>query len=430
MKRTVWLRYLAMMAVFALVAAACGPGEDEDVAAEPDPVEDEEPDEEPEAPEEPVDADGLVIGYILPESGPLAFLGPPQIQAVEMAIEDINAAGGVLGADVTLRSGDEAGDEAVAREAAERLIAEGVHAIVGAAASGMSLAFIDALHDNEIVQCSGSNTSPAFTDHEFNAFYFRTAPPDDGQGPIMAETIIGDGHQSAAVMSRADDYGRNLLELTAENLEAQGAEVTAQVVYDPEAPSFDADVAEAIADNPDAVVVVGFDEGWQVIATLIEAGYEPSQLYGADGMKSNDGWEFVDPDNPDVVTGMKGTAPSASVEFNERLVERLPDDNAIFGGQAYDCAIAIALAAEAAGTTDPSVFVDYMTQVVADGTPCESFAECKELLEAGEDIDYNGASGGIGWTAAGADPASVTYEVWEVMEGGQVVQIDAQDVDL
>lgn len=427
MKRTLWLRYVAMLAALALVVAACGA--DDEPEPEPEPAPAEEPDDTEEPDAAPV-GDGLVMGYILPESGPLAFLGPPQIEAVNLAIEDINAAGGVLGADVTLLPGDEAGDEAVAREAAERLIAEGVNAVVGAAASGMSLAFIDALHDNQIVQCSGSNTSPAFTDHEFNAFYFRTAPPDDGQGPIMAETVIGDGHTSAAVMARADDYGRNLLELTTANLEAQGAEVTAQVVYDPEAPTFDADVAEATADNPDAVVVVGFDEGWQVIATLIEAGYEPGQLYGADGMKSNDGWEFVDPDNPDVVTGMKGTAPSASVEFNQRLVERLPDDNAIFGGQAYDCAIAIALAAEAAGTTDPAVFVDYMTVVVSDGTPCTSFAECKELLEAGEDIDYNGASGGISWTAVGADPSSVTYEVWEVQEGGQVVQIDAVDVDL
>ncbi len=370
------------------------------------------------------------MGYILPESGALAFLGPPQIQAVEMAIEDVNAAGGVLGTDVTLLSGDEADDEAVARETAERLIAEGVHAIVGAAASGMSLAFIDTLHDNEIVQCSGSNTSPAFSDHESNAFYFRTAPPDDGQGPIMAELVIGDGHTSAAVMGRADDYGRNLMELTAAELEAQGADVTAQVVYDVEAATFDAEVAEATAENPDAVIVVGFDEGFQVIASLLEAGYTPEQLYAADGMKSGDGWEFVDPDNPNVIDGMQGTAPSAALEFNERLIERLPDDNAIFGGQAYDCAITIALAAEAAGTTDPSVFRDYMIEVVNDGTECTSYAECKELLDAGEDINYFGASGGIGWTGPGADPSSVTYEVWRIDDGGGVSQIYAQDVEL
>jgi ABC-type branched-subunit amino acid transport system substrate-binding protein len=439
MKRSRWMRHLAALAALALVVAACNgddvtdddvdveaPDDEEDEAIEDEEPEDEETEEEPEA----VDAPGLVIGYILPESGPLAFLGPPQIQGVELALEDINAAGGVLGEEVTLLSGDEAGDEAVARETAERLIAEGVHAVVGAAASGMSLAFIDALHDNEIVQCSASNTSPAFSDHESNAFYFRTAPPDDGQGPIMAELVIGDGHASAAVMARADDYGQNLLSLTAENLEAQGAEVTAEVVYDPEAATFDAEVGEAIADNPDAVIVIGFDEGAQVLAGLIEAGYTPEQLYGADGMKSDDLAELVDPDNPNVLDGMQGTAPSAALEFNERLIERLPDTNAIYGGQAYDCTVVIALAAEAAGSTDPSEFRDFMVEVVGDGTTCTSFEECRDLLEAGEEIDYDGASGGIGWTGPGADPASVTYEVWVIDDGGTTSQVSAQDVEL
>lgn len=411
---------MAAVAAAALLVAACGPADD--------PVATPDPDDTPA--ETPVEGDGLVIGYILPESGPLAFLGPPQIEAVKLAIEDINAAGGVLGQQVTLLSGDEAGDEALARAAAERLIAEGVHAIVGAAASGMSLAFLDALYDNQIVQCSASNTSPAFTDHEQNAFYFRTAPPDDGQAPVLAETIIGDGHTTVAVLARADDYGRNLLDLTVSELEAQGAEVTASFTYDPEAATFDAEVQQAIAGNPDAVVVIGFDEGAQVLAGLIEAGYEPSQLYGADGMKSGDLATMVDPDNPAVLDGMKGTAPSAALEFNQRLAERLPDENAIYGGQAYDCTVAIALAAQAAGTTDPSVFVDFMVQVVNDGTTCTSFAECLELLEAGEDIDYDGPSGPIGWTAAGADPAFATYEVWQIDAEGAVHQIDAFDVEL
>jgi branched-chain amino acid transport system substrate-binding protein len=421
MKRSLWLRRGAAVTALALAAAACGtddPGvEPEDDAV--DAVDDGE-----------AVGDGLVIGYILPESGPLAFLGPPQIQGVELAIEDINAAGGVLGQPVTLLTGDEAGDEAAAREAAERLIGEGVHAIVGAAASGMSLAFIDALHDNQIVQCSASNTSPAFTDHESNAFYYRTAPPDDGQAPLLAEMVIGDAHASVALMARADDYGRNLLELTSAELDAQGAEVTAEVVYDPEAATFDAEVQEAIAGSPDGVIVIGFDEGAQVLAGLIEAGYEPGQLYGADGMKSGDLASLTDPDNPAVLDGMKGTAPSAALEFNERLFERLPDENAIYGGQAYDCTIAIALAAQAAGSTDPSVFVEFMVPISDGGTQCESFADCLAALEAGDEIDYDGPSGPIAWTAAGADPGFATYEVWQIDEEGAVSQIDAVDVEL
>ena len=103
----------------------------------------------------------------------------------------------------------------------------------------------------------------------------------------------------------------------------------------------------------------------------------------------------------------------------------------IYGGQAYDCTIAIALAAQAAGSTDPSVFVDQMIPITSEpGTKCSSFAECSELLAAGDEIDYDGPSGPIAWAAAGADPAFATYEVWQIDDEGGIAQIDAVDVEL
>jgi branched-chain amino acid transport system substrate-binding protein len=215
----------AVVAALALTLAGCGDGDDEvtpeETPAEEEPAEEpEEPtdEEEPEVPEidRPGRDDVLDIGYVLPESGPLAFLGAPMITGVQMAVDEINEAGGVNGNDVTLASGDEAGDAAIAQQNAAQLINGGADAIIGAAASGMSQEIIQLLYDNEIVQCSGSNTSPAFTDQANNAFYHRTVPPDEAVTPVIVDTLLGDGHQNVAIAARADDYGVALADLVAD----------------------------------------------------------------------------------------------------------------------------------------------------------------------------------------------------------------------
>ena len=165
----------------------------------------------------------LKIGYVLPETGSLAVLGPPQIQAVKFAISKINDAGGVLGNKVPDPvGGDEADDQAVAAQSADRVLAAGVNVIIGAAASGMSLAIIDKITGAGVAQCSGSNTAPTFTDYNDNGLYFRTAPSDALQGPVLADVIVGDGHSNVAIVARADDYGKGLADATAKALEAAG----------------------------------------------------------------------------------------------------------------------------------------------------------------------------------------------------------------
>jgi ABC-type branched-subunit amino acid transport system substrate-binding protein len=439
MQRSLWLRRVAAATALALVAAACG-GDDE---PETEPTETEEPaEEEPaEEEEEPADDAGeeeaaeierpdrddvLDIGYILPESGPLAFLGPPQIEAMNLALEDINAAGGVLGQDVTLTTGDEAGDAAVARDTAARLVNDGVDAIVGAASSSMSQEFIQTLFDNEIVQCSGSNTSPAFTDQDNNGFYFRTVPPDEAVAPIIANTVIGDGYTAPAVLGRADDYGVALLELVEAGLSEQGVEPVLAETYDPETDDFDAIVSQVTGAGADSAVVIGFDEAGALYGALIEAGLTPDALYGGDGVFGPGLSELVGTD----ITGLKVIGAAGGEEFNERLNGILDDDNqgnVIYGGQVYDCAIVIALAAEAAQSADPAVFNEEIENVTKEGTECTSFEECRDLLADGEDIDYTGASGPLDLSRP--DPTFGRYAIGEFTGEGLEI-VSSEDVDL
>ncbi|GGI03423.1 ABC transporter substrate-binding protein [Egicoccus halophilus] len=447
MKRSLWLRRMAAVTALALATAACG-GDGDTTGDEPEPTDtteettDEPADEETEPTDEPegeepadeeqaVEGDGtLNLGYILPESGPLAFLGPPQIQAVQMAVDEINAAGGVLGNDVTLESGDEAGDTTIASESAQRLIGAGVNAVVGAAASGMSLSFVDALTGAGVVQCSASNTSPTFTGGDYGGLYFRTAPTDALQGPVLAETIVADGNTNPAILARADDYGQGLLDATVEELEAQGATVAASITYDPEAANFEAEVNQVAQSGADSVALIAFDEGAQILASMIEAGLGPQNImvYGADGVASDTLWEDVDPNDPSVLDGMKGTRPAADAD--EGFIQRFTDETGLsdttYAAQAFDCAMIIALAAEAAGSDEGSAIAAEMVGVTTGDTACTSFEECRDALEAGDTIAYDTASGVVltETETGNGEPESGMYDVWELDGEGALSVID------
>ncbi|PSL04083.1 amino acid/amide ABC transporter substrate-binding protein (HAAT family) [Haloactinopolyspora alba] len=437
MRRPLLWRGVALAGAAALTLGACGDdGGGSDGTAEPteDQTQDTGQTDEPQADvdvERPGRDEVLDLGYVLPESGPLAFLGAPMITGANMALEDINAAGGVLGSDVTLTTGDEAGDAALAQQAAARLINSGVDGVLGAAASGMSQEIIQLLYDNQIVQCSPANTSPSFSEQENNGFYHRTVPPDAAVAPIIADTVVADGAQNVAVVARADDYGVALADLVETNVQNLGGSVATRVDYDPNTSDFSAEVSQITGANPDAVVIIGFGEAATLIRQLIEAGVPANAIYGSDGLFGPTLTQDVNPDDPGFISGMKVIGASGGEEFNNRLNERLPDNekgNLIYGGQAYDCMIIMALGAIAADSTDPVDFNETVNAVTKDGTECSTFANCSELLASGEDIDYQGVSGPL--NIQGTDPAVGRYAIAQFQDDGSLEVVGSQDVDL
>ncbi len=397
---------VALFAALAMIAAACG--DDEAVEEVDDLVEETEEEEEPEEPaEEPEEedaeeeeaeaaGDGLTVGYILPETGQLAFLGPPMISGVELAVSEINEAGGVLGSDISLLSGDEAGDTGIAAEEASRLLAAGVDAIVGAAATGMTLGIIDQVTGAGVVQCSPSNTGPGLTDYPDDGFYFRTAPSDALQGPVLAEQVIADGYTSVAIVARADDYGQGLLDATADALEAQGADVALRETYDPEAGTFDSVVEAAVNSGAEAYVVISFAEGGAIVQGLLGAGIATEEMYGADGIAGAAFAEEVDPSDPNVLDGMTFTAPSSqsTSDFDAKMDEFRPDlVDRLFSPQSYDCMNLIALSSAVSGSTDSGDIRDLMIEVTLGDNACGSYPECMEFVDAGESIAYQSAAG-------------------------------------
>ena len=301
-------------------------------------------------------ADGvLAFGGLLPQTGDLAFLGPPEEAGVQLAVEDINAAGGVLGADVTFDPGDSGDTNTdIANQTTDRHLANGVDAIIGAASSGVSFTVIDKITGANVIQFSGANTSPDFTTYDDNGLYFRTAPSDVLQGRVLSDLIVADGNATVGIMARQDPYGEGLLQYTAEPLAEAGAEVVNDggIVYDPAAENFDAEVGEIVAADPDAFVMIGFEESAQILTSLFEAGYTQGDknIYLVDGNIGNALAEnFTD---PGILEGIRGTLPSAEVsqEFKDRLLEVDPAlEDFSYAPETYDAIIITALAAEVAG---------------------------------------------------------------------------------
>lgn len=237
------------------------------------------------------DSDGvLTIGTLLPQTGNLAFLGPPEIAATELAVAEINENGGVLGTDVVLIQGD-SGDTStdIANQTVDSHLAAGADAIVGAASSGVSFTVIDKITGECVIQFSPANTSPDFTDYDDDDLYFRTAPSDVLQGRVMADLVVADGNATLAILALQDPYGEGLLQYTKEGAEAQGLEVVFDTVYDPNAPNFDAEVDQVISADPDAFVLIGFDESAVILQRLFSQGFTQGDknIYLVDGNIGN-----------------------------------------------------------------------------------------------------------------------------------------------
>jgi len=239
----------------------------------------------------------LKIGTILPQTGSLAFLGPPEFAGFDLALLDINAAGGVLGQPVEGIKGD-SGDTSTdtASKTVDRLLAEDVDAIVGAASSGVTLTVIDKVTSAGVVLFSPANTSPALSTYDDKGLYFRTAPPDIYQGDVLGQKVLQDGSQTVAILALNDAYGTGLSDAAEKTIIAGGGTVVLKTIYDPTAASFDSEVDAVVAANPDAIIIIGFDESAKILRSMVEKGIGPKvkKVYGCDGNIGNATAEIFD----------------------------------------------------------------------------------------------------------------------------------------
>ncbi|HEY8545949.1 MAG TPA: ABC transporter substrate-binding protein [Acidimicrobiales bacterium] len=455
-QHTKWLRLLAILLGLSLFAAACG--DDEDDSSGDESTEEGSGDDEGDGGEEEEDpaiaalrevgdadpdceseSDGTFrVGGLLAETGDLGdVLGAPQAAGATLAVQDINAAGGVLGKDIVYEpkdSGD--ADPDLATPAVAEHLQAGVDAILGASASQISSNQIDTIVGECTIMFSPSNTGPVFTTYDDNDLYFRTAAADILQGRVIAELAIEEGNEEAVIMARQDPYGEGLLTYIKSGFEEAGGEITGEVIYDPEATEFDTEIGEVVEADPDALFLVGFNETSTILSGLIEEGFTPEEksIYFIEGNMGNAvGEAFTE---QGVLTNIKGTIPGASVsdEFQNRMLEVDAGlGNFTYGPETYDALVILALAANAAGTDESAAVARKINSVTRDGEKCTTYADCLALLQAdpNADIDYDGQSGPVDFAKPG-EPTAANYGIYTWNEDNTVntEALEFKDVSL
>jgi len=399
---------LAIAGVSTLLLSACAAG------GTP-PAETEEPAETGDAlPIEAGERDlTLKVGTILPQSGTLAFLGPPEEAGVELAAQEINEADMGLTIEVVYRdSGDTTTD--IATVSVTDLLSQDVSAIIGAASSGVSFTVIDQITAAGVVHFSPANTSPDFTDYEDNGLYFRTAPSDLLQGEVLGNQIAADGASTLGMLVLNDPYGTGLAAATKAAFEAAGGEVVVEELFNTGDSNFDSQLSAINAANPDVVALITFDESKIVIPALVGSGYPGDRLWLVDGNLFDYSADFA----PGLITGAKGTLPGPALEddFRERMLAVDPNlADYSYGPESYDATVLLALAAYAANSTEGADIAEYLRQVSGgsgDGEKVSTFADAAALLAEGQQIDYDGASGPITLDENG-DPTEATIGIYE-----------------
>lgn len=362
----------------------------------------------------------LKIGTALPQTGNLAFLGPPEEAGVAYATSDVNAATADTGLKLDVVYGDSGDTDNKAYETEiPRLLGEKVSAIIGAASSGTSLQFIDQVVGAGVIQFSPANTSDAFTTYDDNGLYFRTAPSDVLQGQVLGNLIAEDGNQTLGLIVLNDSYGTGLAKYVTDAFEKAGGQVVAAPTYNTGDTSFTSQISTVLAADPDAIALITFDEVSTILPGLFGK-IAPDKLYFVDGNLKN----FGDAFKAGSLTGAKGTLPGLSIDSIKDFTDKLEAfqeannrpklDDFSYAAESYDAVVLISLAALASGSTDGKEIASKLQEVSGgsgDGEKCTTYADCAKIIVGGGVADYDGISGPITFDEVG-DPTEASVGVY------------------
>lgn len=372
----------------------------------------------------------LALGQLAPQSGSLASISQSLTAPVQIAVNEINAAGGVNGKPVTLAVADDGGGEnPTVASASFATLADDkkVDAIIGPTATGTALDLLNAIRTKRALACSGSNSAEELSVADSGGYYFRTAPPDRLQALALARLVVAEGKRKPAIVARDDAYGEAFVAPLQRELRRAGAIPQGKVIrYDPSSKDLASISTQVASLHPDSVVTISLvDDGAPLVNALSTAGVGPGQIpvYAPDGMQSTTFHSLVDPANPAAVFGIRGTAPAAAPAGPENAFTaalRKAGVSPIFSAHYYDCTNLTALAAVKARSDDPAKMKQAFAKNLRGTTDCSTFAACAQAIAAGKTIHYRGASSSFDrWE--GTEPGQGTYDIWIYDGTGNVV---------
>lgn len=383
--------------------------------------------------------DGLKLGVILPTTGDLAPVGKDMPKAAQLAVETVNACGGVNGKPVTLITEDSQTDPKASAEAMTKLAqVDKVAGVVGDFASSGSTAALSIAVKDQVMLVSPGSTSPVFTDRakkgEFQGYWARTAPPDTYQAKALASLVKKKGLTKVATVVINNDYGVAFEKEFVQAFEKLGGTIVNKdkpVRYDPKATTLDSEAAATLAGKPQGVAAVLYAEtGSILIKSAFEQGLTDNvTFFLTDGVYSEDFVKQVGftADGKSIIAGALGTVPGADGKaleaFTKLWKEKTKLDLVAYSAHTWDATVLLMLAAEAAKSNTGDGIKSKIREVsegpgVEVSDPCEAL----KLIKEGKDINYQGASGNVDIDANGDVVGS--YDVWTVEPKGELKVID------
>jgi branched-chain amino acid transport system substrate-binding protein len=377
----------------------------------------------------PALAEDVKIGILGDLTGPIESLAPPIVAGAQLAFDEVNAQGGILGGGkIVSVTGDSACDPSVAGPAADKLVnTDQVTAIVGAFCTGATIgAATSAGIPGGVVMISPSASAPAVTTVEDNDLLYRTTPSDAFQGVKMADLLLAKGIKDVAVTYVNNDYGKGLADVFVQTFTAGGGTVSANVAHEDGKADYRAELGQLSSGGSQNLVVLAYasGSGKTIIQQAVEGG-EFTTFVGGDGMVGDDLTAGLPADavNGKIIATRAGAYTGESAETYKKLAtDAGQDPSATYAPQAYDAAFLLALAIEKNGNAGREGLAKALRDVAT--APGEKilpgeWSKAVELIKAGTDIDYDGAGGPAEFDAAG-DVDGIIVEL--AVEDGKFVE--------
>jgi branched-chain amino acid transport system substrate-binding protein len=317
-------------------------------------------------------SDAVRVGLLFPMTGPVPTYGQSSKEGAELAINEWNDKGGVLGQEVEWVLEDGGCDGATATDAANKLIdQDGVKFIVGEVCSSASIPVSEIANPKQVLQISPTSTNPQVTIGK--PYIFRACFLDPFQGDVAAAFAIDDlGASTAAVMyDKGNDYVLGLAGYFRDAFEARGGQVLVYEAYTEADTDFSAILSKVADANPDVLYLPDYYNKVNLIGKQAqEKGITATMLGG-------DGWDSADLD-PSAVEGGYHSNHYSPADPRPVVQDFLSRYEAAYGKQpdalavlAYDATMVLLSAIEEAGTMDTAQVRDAMAGIEFEGVAGE-----------------------------------------------------------
>ncbi|MEM8876872.1 MAG: ABC transporter substrate-binding protein [Pseudomonadota bacterium] len=353
-------------------------------------------------------AQEVKVGSLGAVTGPIAELIAKVVDSRNLAAKTINDQGGLFdGQTYSLVLGDSACDPKAGVDAGNKVVnVDQVVAILGPSCSGATGAMVQSVSiPAGVIAMSDSATAPSITALEDEDTVFRVAPSDAYQGRFMAEQAMASGLETVAVTFANDDYNSGLARVFIDSFKELGGTITAEQMHEPNKPSYRSELA-TLSGGGDAQGLVLFayynGSGITIIRNALEnALFE--KFMAADGMFDDTVVEQIGAENlagDKLVIAQAASDPDAQAykAFASIAEEAGLEAGAPYVAHGYDIAFLMALAIEKAGEADRDK-IGAALRDVANAPGMEimpgEWEKAKAALAAGDDINYQGASGVI-----------------------------------